>query len=198
MALGKQSRRFAGWSKPLRLWPPAALLCALSLFGGTVSAEDEQLIKETEIKAAFIYNFTKFVEWPAASFPGKGEPIVIGVLGETPLAAELAVIVDNRKVNGRPIVVTSVRTADELVPVQMLFVSATEDERFGALAPAISRNALLTVGESPAFAAADGAIVFVRVNGKLRFEINMTAAERAGLKVSGELQKLAAVVKRTP
>jgi hypothetical protein len=197
MSLRPARNRYVARSQPLRAWL-TTLLCALFAFGQAASAEDEQLIKETEIKAAFIYNFTKFVEWPAASFPGKGEPIVIGILGETPLAAELGVIVEGRKVNGRPIVVTDVRTVDEVAPVQMLFVSATEDEQFRALAPAISTNALLTVGESPAFAAAEGAIVFVRVNGKLRFEINMTAAERAGLKVSGELQKLAAAVQRAP
>ncbi len=175
-----------------------ALLCA-SLFGGAAAADaQDALISETQIKAAFIYNFTKFIEWPKAAFPAKGNPIVIGILGETPLTAELGVIVAGRQVNGRPIAVTSVRTAEDLASVQVLFVSASEDAAFGEFAPALAGNALLTVGESPGFAAANGAIVFVRLNGKLRFEINLSAAERAGLKISGELQKLAAAVKRPP
>jgi hypothetical protein len=176
----------------------AAFLCA-SLFGGAPAADAEDaLISETQIKAAFIYNFTKFIEWPKASFPANGKPIVIGILGETPLTAELGVIVAGRQVNGRPIVVTSVRTAEDLASIQVLFVSESEDTSFGELAPAIASNALLTVGESPGFAAANGAIVFVRLDGKLRFEINLSAAEQAGLKISGQLQKLAAAVKRPP
>jgi hypothetical protein len=176
----------------------AAFLCA-PFFGaaGAAGAEDA-LISETQIKAAFIYNFTKFIEWPEASFPASGNPIVIGVLGETPLTAELGIIVAGRQVNGRPIVVTGVHAAEDLASLQVLFVSASEDASFGELAPAIAGNALLTVGESPGFAAANGAIVFVRIDGKLRFEINLSAAEQAGLKISGQLQKLAAAVKRPP
>ena len=79
-----------------------------------------------------------------------------------------------------------------------MFVTATEDRRFAALPTSYREGAVLTVGESPAFAAAGGAIAFVRQDGKLRFEINISAAERAHLKVSGELQKLAAAVVRSP
>jgi hypothetical protein len=189
--------RSGGWARPWH-WCAAAWLCA-SVFGRAAAADAEDaLISETQIKAAFIYNFTKFIEWPDESFPAKGKPIVIGILGETPLTAELGVIVADRKVNGRPIVVASVRTAQDLETIQVLFVSAVEDAAFGELAPTIASNALLTVGESPGFAAANGAIVFVRRDGKLRFEINLGAAEQAGLKISGELQKLAAAVKRAP
>lgn len=184
-----------GLARAARLCLHAALCGAFT--GGAVHADPaETLVSETQIKAAFIYNFTKFVEWPSDAFPSKGNPITIGILGETPLAAELVVIVEGRKVNGRSIVVTAVRTPDDVASLQMLFVSAAEDASLGAFAPAIVDGALLTVGESPAFAAANGAIVFVRQNGKLRFEINMTAAEHARLKVSGELQKLAAAVRR--
>jgi hypothetical protein len=184
-------------ARPWR-WCVAVWLC-VAVFSRAAAADSEDaLVSETQIKAAFIYNFTKFIEWPEESFPGKGKPIVIGILGETPLTAELGVIVTDRKVNGRPIVVKSVRTAEDLAPLQVLFVSAADDAAFGELAPAIAGNALLTVGESPGFAAANGAIVFVRLDGKLRFEINLPAAEQAGLKISGELQKLAATVKRAP
>jgi hypothetical protein len=163
---------------------------------GAQADADEILVSETQIKAAFIYNFTKFVQWPSEAFPSKETPITIGIFGETPLAAELSAIVAGRTVNGRPIVVTAVRTPEDVAPLQLLFVSAAQDASFGTLGPALMDSAVLTVGESPEFSAANGAIVFVRQNGKLRFEINMTAAKHARLKISGELQKLAAAVRR--
>lgn len=175
------------------------LLCALLSAATTVStAAEEARISETQIKAAFIYNFTKFVEWPAEAFAGKTDPIVIGILGESPLTAVLTTIVENRKVNGRSILVTNVKTAADIERLQMLFVGEEQDEPFAELRSLVAGDAILTIGESTAFAAEDGAIVFVRANGKLRFEINMTAAERARLKISAELQKLATVVKRDP
>ena len=174
-----------------------ALLLAWLAHAGLAAEPDDALVRETELKAAFIYNFTKFVEWPPAAVAAKGSPIVIAILGETPLTTELGVIVQGRKVNGHPIVVTTFDAEPERAS-QILFVTATEDRRFAALPTSYREGAVLTVGESPAFAAAGGAIAFVRQDGKLRFEINISAAERAHLKVSGELQKLAAAVVRSP
>ena len=181
-----------------RVWLSAFLYASLLGSNGALADPEAERVSETQIKAAFLYNFTRFVEWPAGTFQSKSHAIVIGILGEGPLAADLTAIVAGRRVNGREIVVTSVRGADEVAQAQMLFVSENADGQFDSLQMFIQESPVLTVGESPAFAAASGAIVFVRQNGKLRFEINMTAAERAHLKVSGELQKLAAAVRRTP
>jgi len=176
-----------------------ALLLSLALAAGAASADAQApVISESQIKAAFLYNFTKFVEWPGEVFPSKSHPIAIGILGENPLVAELQAIVENRKVNGRTIVVTNVLTAADIVSTQLLFVGTEEDARFADLKSVAQDNAVLTVGESPSFAAAGGAIFFVQHNGKLRFQINMAAAERARLKISAELQKLATAVGRTP
>jgi hypothetical protein len=174
-------------------------LLSLVLAAGAASADAQApVISESQIKAAFLYNFTKFVEWPAEVFPNRNHPIAIGILGENPLVAELQMIVENRKVNGRTIVVINVLTPADIAATQLLFVSADEDARFADLKRVAQDNAVLTVGESPSFAAAGGAIFFVQQNGKLRFEINIAAAERARLKISAELQKLATAVSRTP
>jgi hypothetical protein len=173
------------------------LLWCLALASGAAIAE-EAVVSESQIKAAFLYNFPKFVEWPNGSLADKSEPITIGVVGDAELAVDLEAIVAGRKVNGRAIVVRDVEPADEVAALQMLFVSAAEEESLGALAESAAQVAILTVGESPAFASAGGIITFVQQNGKLRFEINMTSAERAQLRVSAELQKLAVSIKRSP
>jgi YfiR/HmsC-like len=174
-----------------------ALAAALA-FGAASADESAPVVSESQIKAAFVYNFTRFVEWPDDAFASQSEPLVIGVLGESSVTADLEAIVAGRKVNGRSIVVRSLADAAELAPADVLFVPQADDTRFVELLPAIQGSAVLTVGESPAFAAAAGAIVFVQQDGKLRFEINIAAAERARLKVSAELQKLALSVRREP
>jgi hypothetical protein len=187
-----------GLNSSMRRLCVRALLGLLALASGAAFAEPEAVISESQIKAAFLYNFTKFVEWPRESFTDKSEPITIGVLGNDALALELQSIVEGRRINGRAIVVHNVRGPDEVAELQMLFVSAAEDAQLAALQASAANLALLTVGESPAFAQAGGAITFLQQSGKLRFEINMRSVERAQLKISAELQKLALAVRREP
>jgi hypothetical protein len=153
--------------------------------------------REYEIKAAFLYNFTKFVDWPAATFADSGAPIVIGVLGDSLSAQALERLVRDRTVNGRTIVVRPIASAEEATATQLLFVSSTHEAQFARLKAAIESLPVLTVGESAEFAALGGVIDFVPQGDKIRFEINIGAAERAGLKISAQLQKLATVVRRS-
>jgi hypothetical protein len=171
----------------------ALLLAALGTARGTA-----EVVSESQIKAAFLYNFTRFVEWPEEGFAGKNAPIVIGVLGETSLSADLRTIVSGRKVNGRPIEVRDFDDPADAAGAQVLFVSADEDARLPELHAAIANGGVLTVGESAQFVAAGGAIAFVQQTGKLRFQINVAAAERSHVKISAELQKLAIVVRDGP
>ena len=157
---------------------------------GGVSHAAEAIPKEYKLKAAFIYNFAKFVEWPAAAFPDTASPIVIGVLGRNPFGDELLNAVKNRKINGRSIHIRQVSTAAEASRTQVLFVSAGEERNFGALKNSLGAG-VLSVGESAAFASQGGTINFSLVEDKLRFEINMAAAHRSQLKISAQLLKLA-------
>ena len=176
-----------------RPWTWRCALALLSLSALTLSAE---VSKEHQVKAAFLYNFTKFVEWPAGRFADETSPIVIGVLGRNPFESELEKIVQDRTVNGRAILVKLIRTAEEVPAVHLLFVPAGEE----ALLPAAAWRtvAVVTVGESERFAALGGAIVFLNEGDKLRFEINIAAAEHSAVKISAQLQKLAKVVHRRP
>jgi len=153
--------------------------------------------RECEIKAAFLYNFTKFVDWPERTFANADAPIVIGVFGESPCAQELERLTKDRKVNGRTLVVRRIASAAEAKVTQLLFVGSAQEAQFAGLEPAIESLPVLTVGESPRFVTLGGAIDFVPQGDKIRFEINIDAAEHAGLKISAQLQKLATVVHRS-
>jgi hypothetical protein len=171
----------------------------LAAVGGASSAfaqTDASVISSSQIKAAFLYNFTKFVEWPADTFVAADRPLTIGVLRDNALTVDLRAIVDDRIVNGRSIVVRTIRDAADVEGIQLLFVGAEEGDRFLDLLPVIDGAPVLTVGESPAFIEAGGAIAFVQQGTKLRFEINMLSAERARLKISAQLQELAVAVRR--
>src|SRR5688572_226835 len=176
--------------------PILAALCLLALARGAAADVRAPAADEWQIKSAFIYNFTKFVEWPEAALGGPSQPIVIGVLGEKPLAQQLAAVVAGRNVNGRPIEVRPVRTAAEARATQLLFVSAAEESRYAAMRDELAESPVLTVGETPSFSVT-GAIGFVQEGEKLRFEINVDIAERSHLKISSQLQKLAAAVRRS-
>jgi hypothetical protein len=172
-----------------------AALCLFAIAPGAVADARATSAGEWQIKSAFIYNFTKFVEWPEAALGEPTQPIVIGVLGEKPLAQQLAAVVAGRNVNGRSIEVRPVRTASEARATQLLFVTAAEESRYAAMRDELADSPVLTVGETPSFSVT-GAIGFVQEGEKLRFEINVDIAERSHLKISSQLQKLAAAVRR--
>jgi hypothetical protein len=191
-------------SRPLRshIGAVAVVLHALALIGLPVNAAGADAAsggpaREYEIKAAFLYNFTKFIEWPAQSFADAGAPIVIGVLGDSPCAEALERLVKDRKVNGRAIVVRRVESAAEARTTHILFVGSRQEQQFARLEPEIGSLPVLTVGESQAFEAGGGIVNFVPQDDKVRFEINIGSADRAGLRVSAQLQKLATVIRRS-
>jgi len=172
-------------------------LLALLLFHFATGAH-AQISRVDQIKAAFLYNFTKFIEWPPQSFTDARAAIVIGVLGDSSMAAVLDDVVRDRRVNGRPITVRTIQSAADAASTHVLFVSDAAGSQWAQVQAAIETRPVVTVGESPSFARKGGTINFVLQGDKLRFEINMTAAERSGVKISAQLQKLAAAVQRTP
>lgn len=174
----------------------AMLAALLSL--STAAVYGEEVSKEYQIKAAFVYNFTKFISWPAQSFAAADSPIVIGVLCQTAIAAELETTVKNRKVNGRAIAVLRMNGPEQAGSTNLVFVCASEDAQFATVRKAIANSPVLTVGESASFAQQGGMINFVLEGDKVRFEINADSAENAGLKISAQLQKLALSVRRGP
>jgi hypothetical protein len=177
------------------VWSGVALLMA-------VAASATDVSKEYQIKAAFLYNFAKFVEWPVDRFGDENTPIRIGVIGKNPFGGELEKLVQDRKVNGRGIAVVYLSSLKEAksspVLCHVLFVPVGEENTLAQLAHSLEDASTLTVGESERFAAQGGMVNFTMLENKVRFEINADVAERAGLKISAQLQKLATTVRRKP
>lgn len=175
------------------LWLAAWLGWCAPLLGA-----EESISREDQVKAAYLYNFTKYVEWPADRFIAGDSPIVIGVLGPAgPFRDLLQKTVMGRQAGGRAIMVQSVATADEARLVHLLFVPAAEGKAFDLLVPELGTFALLTVGESEWFKTMGGIIWFVREGDKVRFAANLEAAEARHLKISAQLLKLAVAVQRS-
>lgn len=180
----------------LNRWLWSALLLSAILWPGQPATAAEPVVtKEYQVKAAFLYNFTKFVEWPAEKFADTNSPIVIGVLGHNPFGAVLAETVRDRKVNERGIQIKLINTLSEIQGLHLLFISAAEANRqVEALEAAFKAGAVLGVGESEAFLKRGGTIRFALEDDKVRFEIDLHSAERAQLKISSQLLRLARVV----
>jgi hypothetical protein len=190
-------RRPAGrWRARGPLW---VLGLGLFLLGG-LGAEPRHapVSKEYELKAAFLYNFTKFVEWPSPRFPDTTAPIVLGVLGSSPFGDALEKIVRDRKVNGRGIAIRYFDSVRDAHAAHVVFIGAGEEKLLGPQLEPLLRGGVLVVGESRELAARGAIVTFTMAEDKVRFEIDLLAAERAGLKISSQLLKLATHVRRTP
>lgn len=170
----------------------ASLLMPLSVAAG----EEPEVSKEYQVKAAYLFNFVKYVEWPADRFANAESPIVVGVLGRNPFATEFDRIVENRTVNGRAVRLRELRTPDEAGQVHLLFVPAGEEMLFGDVAGSLQSVAVVTVGESDRFTTLAGMITFTRAADKVRFSINLATADHARIKISAQLLKLATEVRR--
>jgi hypothetical protein len=179
-------------------WQRWALCAGCWLASLLVGLAQDTVSKEYQIKAAYLYNFAKFVEWPPQSFTNQLAPLVIGVFDPNPFGSELQTIAVSHQINGRAIVIKPVANAAQAAGVHLLFIGATEDDRVAATLVALNGTGVLTVGESDRFAAAGGIIRFVRSDDKVRFQINAAAAEHQGLKISAQLLKLATATHREP
>ncbi|MGP8201707.1 MAG: YfiR family protein [Limisphaerales bacterium] len=162
----------------------------LLLVGGHSHAQ-ESPPTEYQIKAAFLFNFAKFVEWPPAAFPAGTSPIVIGILGENPFHDDLARMVRSKTVDGRTLEVKTLHSLADAANCHMLFISTSESARLPEIIKSLKGASVLTVGETDHFTENGGMINFVLKSAKVRFEINKTAATSAGLKISSKLMSLA-------
>jgi len=153
------------------------------------------------IKAGFIYNFAKFVEWPAAAFAQPDSPIVIGILGTDPFGSLIDRIVENKKIGARGFVVKRLKWGTDLKDLKeckILFVGASEKAHLDDLVQIVKSLPILTVGETTGFAERGGVIRFVLEDNRVRFEINVEAARQADLTISSRLLTLAKIIQQAP
>ncbi|MFQ5656776.1 MAG: YfiR family protein [Candidatus Methylomirabilales bacterium] len=151
-------------------------------------------LREYQIKAAFLYNFVKFVEWPAEALPPPSVTMNVCVLGDDPFGVALDSI-EGKTVKGRILEVKRFKTVQALEPCHVLFISSSEKKRLARIVETLKGSSVLTVGEMDRFAERGGIINLIITKNRVRFEINEGAAERAGLKISSKLLKLAEVVR---
>jgi YfiR/HmsC-like len=170
----------------------AVAACVAASLLVSVAAEAQGPPHETEVRAAFLYNFTKFVDWPASA-QKSAEPFRMCVLADAEFTRAVETIIGGESVLGRPLVLITPETPEVARACQLLFVAHAEPEGARYLA-AVRDYPVLTVGDAPRFLDAGGAIQFVLVDQRVRFDINLVAAERAGLRVSSNLLRVARTI----
>jgi len=146
---------------------------------------------EYQIKAAFLFNFAKFVEWPPGAFVKKTDPIVIGILGENPFGDDLARTIREKTVDARPLEIKEYHWPVQATNCHILFISSSEKKRLPEILASLKGASVLTVGETDHFTESGGMINFFVEGAKMRFQINKDAASSAGLKISAKLMSLA-------
>jgi hypothetical protein len=159
----------------------------------SVCVSGQGSLPEHEVKAAFIYNFSKFVDWPSNAFPSSDSPLAIGVIGDSSLKNTLQRIVSNENINGRSIVVSQAKNDENLKRYHILFVGKSELNKTSGILSSVRGSSVLTIGETGEFLRSGGVINFFLENNKVRFEINPNAAQRNSLKISSKLLRLAKI-----
>lgn len=147
---------------------------------------------EAKVKVAYIYNFTKFIEWPGDGAAG-GEPVRICVIGTDPIRTMLGELT-SREVKGRPLKIVRIKELSALAPCHLLFVSRSEESLVPLILQRLQGTHVLTVSDIPRFAQRGGMVNFVTEKDRVKIEINQRAVRQAGLKISAKLLEIARVV----
>ncbi|HEV8607607.1 MAG TPA: YfiR family protein [Tepidisphaeraceae bacterium] len=147
---------------------------------------------EYQIKAAFIYNFVQFTDWPASAFSSQDEPILLAVVGPDPFHGGLERAVKDKLIGGRSVAVRHFANPDSVDKCHVIFIPAAENGGRAAL-NRLAGKSVLTIGDGEDFTRAGGVIRFYREKNRIRFEINVKAADRGKLKISAKLLKLATI-----
>jgi hypothetical protein len=168
------------------------ILSAYTISAPRVAAQSD--LGEYDVKAAFLFNFAKFVDWPDASFADARRPIVIGALGENPFGDGLDRIVAGQTVKGRTIRIDKYRFGDDLRACHILFISESEQAHVPKILASLQGANVLTVSDIDGFAKGGGVVQFVLEENKVHFVINLDSATRAKLKINSKLLALAQVI----
>lgn len=152
-----------------------------------------QVSSEPQLKAAFLVNFLKYIEWPASS----ASTVTICLFGRDTLGSYLSSY-EGRTIGGRELRIRRINGPDQVAECQLLFIPDTEDARFGAVLRWVENQPVLTVSDADVFTRQGGAIALVRSDGRLQFDINVDVLNRAGLKPHSQMMRLAHQVIGTP
>jgi hypothetical protein len=152
---------------------------------------------EYQVKAAFLFNFAKFIEWPSGAFSDPAAPIIFGVLGDDPFRGALEAA-QGRTVKGRKVLIARYKDVRDIKVCHILFISSSERRRLPELMSTLKDSKMLLVGDMEKFADRGGIINFFVRDNKVGFEINMDAATRAGFTINSRLLNMATIVHGAP
>lgn len=155
------------------------------------AAHAQREAQEHEVKAAFLYRFVSFIEWPAHAFPDASAPIAIGVLGADDVAASLEQAILGRTAQDRPVVVRRLRAGESPAGVHLLMVGRGERERIAQLAKAAAAQHAVLVGDGDDALDRGAVIGFLIHDGRVRFQVSLPAAERSGVRISSRMLAVA-------
>jgi hypothetical protein len=167
------------------------------LFAGS-SALGQRKPSEYQVEAAYLYNFGRFVEWPAKGTTAQTGAFTICVLGEDPFGQALDATLAGETIGNQRVAARRISSPQMSGDCQILFISSSEANRLNKIIEALDKSAVLTVSDIPQFSQRRGMIQFVLEENRIRFEVNLTATQRAGLTLSSELLKVATVVRKNP
>jgi len=176
----------------------AAVIVVGELFGASGLSAQKSKPKEYEVKATYLYNFARFVEWPATPAAAKSDAFAICVLGQDPFGPALDSVVAGETIDGKAVLARRVMKPQDAVSCRVLYISSSEDGRLKEIMAALNKVGVLTVSDIPQFSQRGGMIQFVEESNKIRFEVNLASAEDAGLTLSSELLKVAVIVRKNP
>src|SRR6267154_647572 len=172
------------------------VIIALVFFTTTGLLAQQAKPSEYQVKAAYLYNFGRFIKWPTGVAAGKGDSFPVCVLGRDPFGPILDSTLAGEALDGKPVVIRRIVKPQDGVDCRILFVSSTEEHHLKEILAAIDQTGVLTVSDIPGFSRRGGIIQFVAEGDRVRFEINLASAESAKLVMSSELLKVAAAVRR--
>jgi YfiR/HmsC-like len=145
---------------------------------------------EYKIKAAYMFNFANFVEWPAGTFPTPETPVILCVLGKDPFGSNLEKTLGDKSIAGRRLRIKRLEENSPVESCHLLFISSSERKRLPQLLQSLKGSSVLTIGETDQFLESGGMINFIKQENTIRFQINAEAAEKAGLKISSKLLQI--------
>ena len=176
----------------LKLIALCSMLCMLLSASGSVSTTQDA---EQRVKAAFVFNFAKYTQWPRSAFPSSSAPIIVGCAGEVAYQDAVEKVLKGKRVRNRRFEVVKVSPRDEIVRPHILLIGELSEKREAEILRSAQGAPVLIIGHAKGFATRGGVINFYIEDNRVRFEINPEAARSAKLTISSQLLKLARIVK---
>jgi hypothetical protein len=168
-----------------------------SLLAAPCLLSQQQKPNEYQVKAAYLYNFGRFVQWPAKGTRNNESAFTICILGQDPFGPVLDSTLAGEAIDGKPVVTRRLSKPQEAADCRILFINSTEQKRLREILAALDKESVLTVSDMPDFSRRGGMIQFVLEGERVRFEVNLASAENARLTLSSELLKVATTVRRS-